>query len=311
MIFTKHRATLLNLILVCFYTFARPAAVAPLSEVQTLITDMAYYKFLAPGDTGQAGDLLEHSLWVHYATLQLFHDNSPFVQGYEWTLRDQQLLSLAGFLHDVGKAGRTELFDHPDASKSYHCARDSEGHLVSIRYPFDHEAHAMVGFNYLINPTTCSYLLQTGSTYNFKNLFNKLEITPHERKLIAVLVGIHYTFGKIRPKRITNDGFIDQLQELATAAGYGEVDEYLLRMAVLIQVADVMGMTYVAPQSTWLLPDAADKKAVRSTGYIPWERYGYADGIALRLYHELMDHFTSATHGVATESLEAISRCCG
>jgi len=199
---------------------------AAIPEIQTLVTDMAYYKFLAPKDTGQAGDLLEHSLWVHYATLQLFAENSPFVQGFAWTPRQQKLLSLAGFLHDVGKAGRDDLFTSTDAGKAYQCSYAADGTLIDIHYHFDREEHAMIGFDYLLNPATRAYHLQTGGTYDFKQLFKALGITDDDIKIMGILTGIHYTFGKLRPKLITNEDFIAKLQQLATAAGYGEVAAY-------------------------------------------------------------------------------------
>lgn len=283
-------STLVTSLLLVACSFLRPQA-APIPEIQTLADDMAYYKFLSPPDTGQAGDLLEHSLWVHYATQQLFQENSPFIDGYTWTERDKQLLGLAGFLHDVGKAGRDDLLTSTDNTKAYQCCYDWAHHLACINYHFDHEAHAMIGFDYIVNPTQRTYRLQTGATYDFSKLFNALGITQREISIIAVLVGIHYTFGKLRPQKITNDEFIALVNKLATAAGYGNADEYLLRLSVLIQVADVRGMTYVAPQKTLLFPNAPDKHAVRPTSYQPWERYGYSTSVALDLFHALINRF--------------------
>ena len=276
-------------------SFSNQQKSPPVPALQELITDLGLYK-LNHDKTIHEGDLLEHSVWAQYAAAELIETNSPFAAGWSWTERDKQLLVLAGLLHDVGKAGRTDLFRGIVGDLTYQTLRNPAEQIIKITYTHDHEAHVGIGFEYLTHhyrPLNQHriYQLATGIGYRFQTLFNQLDVPMNEQKIIAILVGIHYDFGRISRGDLTMQGFLDNLQEYATFVQYGPVDEYLLRLAVLIQVADVMSISYVKPRPTWLFPDAPNYKVVKAMPVKAWEKFGYASGKALTTWHALLQLF--------------------
>jgi hypothetical protein len=90
-------------------------------------------------------------------------------------------------------------------------------------------------------------MLSSGSAFDFDKLFKELGISDEERKLIAILVGIHYEFGNFRSGRINCQGFLDKIQTLVDAVSYnqGRITKKLLHLSMLIQVADVKGLAPV------------------------------------------------------------------
>jgi len=175
-----------------------------------LITDMQEYK--TTNAEFHAGDLYEHSMWVEQIIAEWFDEKSPWCQGLE---KYKNVLALAGFLHGIGKAGdRIFIFnDKPD--------------------------HAQVGFDYLNGSS--AYSLKNGKILDFKALFNQMHVPMSDRVLITVLTGIHLDFGLMVMRDNNLQGFLDKLTKLALSAGYGSIDETLVRMSILIGAADARG----------------------------------------------------------------------
>ena len=268
---------------------------APVPALQSLVTDLAHYK-LNHASTLHEGDLLQHLMWTHYAATTLIEDQSPFAIGYPWTTRDKEILSLAAFLHDIGKGGRVDLFDGTHPTLIYQALRDDAGTIKTLTYTHDHEEHCAVGLAYLTTEYVQireqrSYRQCNGIGYSFQTLFNQLNITTREQKIIAILVGIHYDFGKVVRGSMTQQQYLDRLQELATFVHYGPVDERLLRLAVLVQVADVMGITHVKARPTWLFAGAPEYAEVHCALIKAWDKFGYSSGKALAAWQALLREF--------------------
>jgi putative nucleotidyltransferase with HDIG domain len=210
-------------------------------ELDSLLSDMMVYKFKDWERRNQAGDLFEHSMWVHYAAQHLIETNSPYVL-INLSARDKKLLVLAALLHDIGKAGREDLYDGTHATLAYEIEHDDNDRITKITYGFDNEEHCKVGFDYVIGKQ--SYRTITGSNYDFKKLFHELDITENEQKLIAILIGIHFSFGNVNQKTMSFDQYLEKLKNLVEEADYnnGTIDAKLLQLAILIQVADVKGL---------------------------------------------------------------------
>ncbi|KKP35661.1 MAG: hypothetical protein UR26_C0003G0134 [candidate division TM6 bacterium GW2011_GWF2_32_72] len=216
------------------------------------LDDFAKYKTTNRGWHG--GDLLEHSIWVAQVLDQWFEEKSPWVAGL--SVRDRYLMQIAGVLHDIGKAGV-----NPDKMKKYIVDREAEkayrgGHKAFIDqnkeiqkvYFHNIEDHENIGFDYLMNPKNNPYYLTTGEQFNFKNYLKYLKLNDNEQKIVAVLVGFHYSFGMLMKdwddieygEEATErlDGFIQELSDLASKAKTTLTLE-LLKMGIALNAADV------------------------------------------------------------------------
>jgi hypothetical protein len=170
-----------------------------------------------------SGDLFEHSVWVAKCINNWFKTKNYWVEGLSDA--DRSIAVISGFLHDIGKAG-------------------------DLKYVYyDKHEHPRDGFLYLLNKK--KFYVSKDECFNFDNFFKKLNISEDDRKLIAILVGIHWSFGGIVVKGVYNGKsrtkvftkFLNKLKLLVVEANYnnGLIDERLLRLAILINAADLKG----------------------------------------------------------------------
>ncbi len=218
-----------------------------------------------------SGDLYEHSSWVANAVEEWWRRDSFWVKGlaHSW----KKVTILAGLLHDIGKAGDLKLkYD----SKKY---------------------HPRAGFEYLLNKRPY-FIDSTLKQFDFNALFKELKLSEEERKVVAILTGVHWDFGGIivkgiaegHPKLKTFKIFLDKLRDLAQEAGYrnGTVDIALLRMAILIGAADTKGADKVDTVHNYFgLPEL--KKPHPMQKVVPYKRYDVRK-IGKQVYQELLNY---------------------
>lgn len=267
----------------------------PVPAVQSLLNELNLYK-LDNQKRLHAGDLYEHSLWTHYAATALIEDQSPWATDFNFSQRDKELLSLAALLHDVGKAGRNELFSGTHPTLQYRLAIDDTGKPVKITYTSDHEEHVAIGFDYLTElwaplEQGRQFFSSRGMPISLQPLFTQLKVSLEEQKMVAILVGMHYSFGKILRGDLHFDGFLKELTQYAQFVRYQPIDERLLRLAVLVQVADVTGMSYVKSRPTWIIPEPDDCPIAHQNVPSAYDRFGYNTSRPLATFYELLAYF--------------------
>ena len=267
----------------------------PVPAVQSLLNELSLYK-LDNQKRLHAGDLYEHSLWTHYAATALIEEKSPWVANFNFSKRDKELLSLAALLHDIGKAGRSDLFGGTHPTLQYRVAIDDSGKPVKITYTSDHEEHVAIGFDYLTDlwaplEQGRQFFSSRGIPLSFQPLFTQLNVTLDEQKIVAILVGMHYSFGRILRGDMSFDDFLKELKRYAQFICYGAIDERLLRLAVLVQVADVTGMSYVKPRTTWIIQTPIDCSAVHRDVLSAYNYFGYNTSKPLTVFYELLAYF--------------------
>ncbi len=260
-----------------------------------LINDLKLYELDHP-ETLHAGNLYEHLLWTHYAATRLLEEPSAWTHGFTFTERDKQLLNLAAFLHDLGKAGRGTLFNGTHPSLMYKSVLNDSGKTIKIIYTHDNKDHIKVGFDYLAEvflpiEKQQHYTLSCAVPMSIQPLMHQLGITLEEQKIIAILVGMHYDFGMIIGGKLTTADYLSNLRAYAQTVRHSPIDEKLLRLAVLIQIADVTGMTYVKPRPTWLFPDAPEAHEVRTINPSAYQRFGYHTDEPIIVFSSLLEEF--------------------
>lgn len=185
-----------------------------------LIEDMKRYK--TTNTKWHEGDLYEHSVWVARCIEQWFDESSEWVEGL--SKKDKVVMVLAGFLHDIGKAGDQEFVF------------------------YDKPRHPRTGFDYLAEKVP--FRVSQTSFFDFNKFFNGVDLSPEERKIIAILAGIHWDFGNClrelhnhRKESGVYRRFFEKLQTLVKEANYnnGVIDKKLVVMATLIGAADIKG----------------------------------------------------------------------
>lgn len=174
-------------------------------------------------NTWHSGDLYEHSMWVAQVIEQWFDEENKWVDGL--TVLDKRVMVIAGYLHDIGKAGDLEYvyYDKPN--------------------------HPMDGMYYLLGDKV--FYSSSGCAFDFQEWFALNDVSHDDQKIIALLAGAHWDFGGIVLKGLQQGKnqhtvfnlFLERLQMLAHTVEYnqGRVDERLVRMAMLINAADVKG----------------------------------------------------------------------
>jgi len=200
--------------------------------LRVLLNDFKNYK--TKNTDFHAGDLYEHSIWSANTVVQWWQEESEWVEGIN--PKYMGLTVVSSLLHDVGKAG--------DLKFVYKCKK----------------SHPHVGFEYLMGCRPYLIALNGVKKWNLNHVLSQLPLTKLEKKVAAVLCGIHWDYGEIVLKSICNlrkqnmltqkakdeifYKYLSALQKVCADAGYrnGQIDDQILRMAILISAADVRGV---------------------------------------------------------------------
>lgn len=198
-------------------------------EIGKLVIE--YQKYKTMNIDFHQGDLYQHSIWTALFIQKQFDENSSWVQGISHT--DSQMLIMAGFLHDIGKAGD----------------------LVYTFY--DKQDHPEKGYDYLIGKKKF-YLREKNSDVSgildIPELLRNVNIFGENILIVAFIIKTHWEFGNAI--RELNDN-LDNLTQIAEkykkyldknihAIFSGkikrtEAKEKLYKYAILISVCDIMG----------------------------------------------------------------------
>ena len=205
-------------------------------EINKLLDDFKCYTTTMTNF--HAGDLYQHSIWVANTIAKWWEENKFWVENI--SKNDQRLTILAGLLHDIGKAGDQKF-------------------IYENKSP-----HPRVGFEYVLG--TRPYLPCIGDQpWNFNNFFNALSISPEEKQIIDIAIGMHWDLGGMILSQLQKDPskkdyyydqYLTKLRCLAQEVGYhnGAIDLRLIRICLLVSAADVFGVQKVeAPYSIFNL----------------------------------------------------------
>jgi|GEM_PF-2803966 hypothetical protein len=197
------------------------------STAQELIENMKQYTMTEK--THHKGNLYEHCVWTALTLHKWFDTKNEWCQGLDFNKHNKKIMVLAGFLHDIGKAG--------DLKFTYLVKKD----------------HPHIGCDYVLGNK--KYKIDKQKTFNFDLFFKNLHISEEDRKLIAILIWNHHTFGSYILKGYQGrkndtkafDYFIDNLKTLVAQTNYnnGKVSEKLIRASILLSAADVSSVEFV------------------------------------------------------------------
>lgn len=258
-----------------------------------LVENMKLYK--TTNTNFHAGHLYEHCMWTAQVVDDWFeqhaaHPEDPsgnWVDGIDESYRKK--LVLAAFLHDVGKASNCHA-NYTIGKLGYF---DTSGPILDA-YPYFNVivSHPQDGFEmvmpeadgdaespedfFMSTPITyykntgrsalqkksigtiTSANLMRGPRIGLEDVFHELGLSDNDRRFIAILIGIHWSFGvpvvsdydPVNNPEKTDAAyeiFLQRLSELAVKAEYnnGYVDDLLLRCAILIGAADVKGSSVI------------------------------------------------------------------
>ena len=241
----------------------------PSTHLSTLLNDMKRYKIINTGY--HEGNLYEHSLWTHNGMAELLAHDSLYIKELNLNTRLKTILALGALLHDIGKAGRKDLFECTHPTLTYKVIKNNHDSIESIIYHYDRKEHCKTGFEFLAYPLLAPHQQTPHKQYHLinddlslipfdiSNLYQELHITIEEQQIIAIIVGMHYEFGLLRDGKITNQQFLDELDYYVTAVNYnnGVIDEQIVQLSVLINVADIKGFNPVAAHATPFFPHAS------------------------------------------------------
>lgn len=225
-----------------------------------LFADLKKYKKTHGG--AHAGHLYEHMVWVAKSMDKLFENKSQWVDNFD--SQDRRLMTIAAFMHDIGKAG--------DLKYKY----------------FLKPSHPRDGFEYFIGKKPYR-LNDQGATYNFDAWCNHMNLHGQDRATVAVLIGMHQEFGRILSNIKKNpsqtftlfDEFIKILEGYAYEANYngGFPDQRIMRMSMAMSRADLEGM-FPVDHSVKQAPELKDHpqtlEAVRLASVQLLDTVGYA-----------------------------------
>lgn len=204
------------------------AAAVPALNINYLFDALKSYKKSRGG--WHAGHLYEHMVWVAKAMQNMFNTNSPWLDGIPDDATTKKTMTIAAFMHDIGKAGDNKR-------------------IYTIK-----PHHPRIGFEYILSRRPFYLDPEQRTTYDFNTWANILALTPDQRTTIAVLTGMHQEFAHvltgIKKGEMTTTLFETYLKKLKTyvqEAVYnnGIVDETILRMSLAIFRADFEGMRRV------------------------------------------------------------------
>lgn len=245
---------------------------------QTLVKDMFEYK--TSSKRCHAGNLFQHSVWVEQTLAEFIESQNSsgpksfWCSDIELTKREKQIVALAAFLHDIGKAG-DHVFIFPDKPK-----------------------HKAVGAQYILGNS--AYRLKNGMLFDFDALFKEIKVTTQEKLLIAILINFTHAFGEwvmnncganVKHNAPVFKKYITDIQNFAVAIKYPQaIDEKLIKMAILVTAADAKGVQPAAGTSTILFPSPQKISPVRKTTGSLYDKFDYEEkGKVVRA--QLLEYF--------------------
>ncbi|HJM68887.1 MAG TPA: hypothetical protein QGF02_02995, partial [Candidatus Babeliales bacterium] len=198
-----------------------------------LLDNLAHYKTTNIQDN--SGDLLQSSAWTAQAIEQWFDQDKFWTDGLDKD-KNRRVLSLAGFIHNIGKGGDLEFtyedkLDFPFTGYEY-----LTGKRIYKKNEFDQTLDVPGWLNTVIKES------------------NDLghPITKNDKKLIMILAAVYSDFGNVVRKIMSPQKYLEILKFFAHQTGYnnGKVDERLVRAAILIGAADIRAARPVNYRST-------------------------------------------------------------
>ena len=234
-----------------YHAIPKVSTICPLN-FGGLLEDMSLY--LTTNIKWHQGNLYEHSIWVAKCMEEWFAQNHQWVEGIT-DEKTKKIAVIAGFLHDIGKAGAPE------------------GRIFYNKHDHPHD-----GMKYLLGKRPYT-MVESGTPFDFKEYFKHIQKTynldEEDCKKIILLVGAHYLFGEsvLKPlhdkdlnyhdpmlpeetkKEIAakmnqlSESFIKDIKKIAQEVGITTVNEKLIRLAILIGAADLRGAGMVACDS--------------------------------------------------------------
>jgi len=239
-------------VFVSLFFIANPIDVT-VGSFKTLIQDMKEYK--VTNKQFHAGNVYEHSMWVEQALAQFIQKKSFWCDGLALSDREKEILALAAFLHDIGKAGDLEFFFETK------------------------KMHPEFGADYIAGKR--NYILKNGTVFNFDVFFKDQGITPEERSLIALLVRASHWFGSnvmakcwqasLAQQEQLFEGYISGLEKFLP----GSIDKRVVSMAIFITAADARGTQETKGTTSILFPYPYKIAAVRITNGDLYGNFNY------------------------------------
>ena len=202
---------------------------------------------------GHGGNLFEHSQWAALQIVVWLKKGEPMVKEYldnfhEHSGRRQKqfdLLLLAGFLHDVGKAGDC-IFDmyskhkyhgdeKGDAVHPQHCGEMLLGH-TAFHYGCGRKAKGQMVQKFKIRP-------------KIKSWFPQHRFTRRDLNTLALAAFMHWEFGRLNIEKrewgqITNEEYVTTFKAECARCNLAPTTE-LLQMCIIVSCTDISAGTNV------------------------------------------------------------------
>ena len=201
-------------------------------EIGKLVRSM--YKYKTTNVDYHAGDLYEHSIWTALYIQNQFKTKSPWAEGIPE--KYISILTLAGFLHDIGKGG--------DAVYLFYSKPE----------------HAEVGFEYWEQKKPYFYLDPSDGQkmLDVPKLIRDLGVDREEVSLIGFLILAHWEFGdhvRRMEEEDMNDlaeEYVETMKKMIKKSGVKDIKlGILLRMIMLLSACDIMAGQVYIPYETF------------------------------------------------------------
>lgn len=243
-------------IIFCFFVLlffvASPIDVS-VDSFQTLLQDMKEYK--VTNKQFHAGNLYEHSMWVEQALAQFIQKKSFWCDGLVLSDREKEILALAAFLHDIGKAG-------------------------DLNFLFEtKKMHPEIGAEYIMGKR--DYILKNGTIFNFDTFFKDQDISLKERNLIALFVHASHWFGSTvmvqcwQASRAQCEKIFENYMSGLERFLPGGINKKIVSMAICITAADAKGTQETKGDASILFLEPCKIKAIRITNGDLYGNFNY------------------------------------
>ncbi len=257
-------------VFVSLFFIANPIDVT-VDSFKTLIQDLKEYK--VTNKQFHAGNVYEHSMWVEQALAQFIQKKSFWCDGLDISDREKEVLALAAFLHDIGKAG-------------------------DLKFSFEtKKTHPEVGADYVAGKR--NYILKNGTVFNFDVFFKDQGITQEERNFIALLIHASHWFGanvmakcwqaSLKQQKQLFEDYIRGLEKFLP----GRIDKRVVSMAIFITAADAKGTQETKGTTSILFPYPYKIAAVRITNADLYGNFNYKRR-GKKIRQDLLAYFSKA-----------------